>query len=125
MLGKSEVTIRRMIRTGKLPAHRETIAPWGPTWVVDEAEVARILHHDQALVEVLPPDYEPPDHLIREVREGLTTLNALIREGDQGIREELHTSNQSLRAEVAALRSELERLQTQISAKRSWWPWAR
>lgn len=118
--------MRRMVRSGKLPAHIEQIAPWGPTWVVNEADIVRLLHPDQPLVEVLLPDYDAPMQMLRDVREGLVTLHTVIREGDQGLRDEIRDGDQTLRDELAALRAEVERLRHELTTpKHRWWPWSR
>lgn len=116
-----------MVRSGKIPAHIENIDPWGPTWVINEVDVLRILHPDQPLVEILPPDYEAPMQMIKDIREGMMTLTTMIKEGDQGIRDDLNTQKDLWHTELQALRQEVEKLRSELAARqqRSWWPWKR
>lgn len=117
-----------MIRSGKLPAHIDHIDPWGPTWIINEADILRLLHPHQPLVEVLSAEYEPPTQMLREVREGMTTLAILIREGDQGVRAALHQQQETWQEEMQSLRQEVHQLRADLadSHKRGrWWPWNR
>jgi len=116
-----------MVRSGKLPANIENIEPWGPTWIVNETDVLRILHPDQPLVEVLPPDYEAPMQMLKDVREGMIAMTTLIIEGDQGIRHELYVQKESMESEIQSLRQEVEQLRRELAERqsRSWWPWKR
>lgn len=116
-----------MVRSGKLPAHIENIERWGPTWIVNDTDVLRILNPDQPLVEILPSDYETPMQMLKDVREGMITLTDLIKEGDRGIRDELHTQKRTWQAEMETLRQEVEQLRSELQQRqrRSWWPWKR
>lgn len=124
-LGKSEATVRRMVRSGKLPAHLENIAPWGPTWTVNDADVHRMLYPDRPLVEVLPPDDDTPRQMLRDVREGMMTLTALIQEGDQGLQDVLEEQQEAWQTAMQTLREEVEQLRNALTVrpKRRWWPW--
>lgn len=126
-LSKSEATVRRMVRSGKLPAHIENIAPWGPTWTINETDVSRLLHPDQPLVEILPRDYETPSQMLRDVREGVVTLTTLITEGDQGLRDALGEQQAVWQTAIGALREEVEQLRHELAEhhKPGWWPWRR
>ena len=42
-LGKAELTIRRMVKAGKLPARLEERPPWGPTYVIEDADLAAVM----------------------------------------------------------------------------------
>ena len=116
-----------MVRSGKLPAHIENVDPWGPTWIVNETDILRVLHPEQPLVEVIPPDYDTPMQIFRDVREGMTTMIDLIREGDQGIRNELQAQHEEWQTEMRTLRQEVQHLRNELAARqqRNWWPWKR
>ena len=117
-MGKSEVTVRRMIRGGKLAAHLEKIDPWGPTWVINEGELQRLITPDHPLVEVLPDDSSSPSQFAQGVREGLMTLHTLIRGLDQGVTQALddhRTQDEALRSELTALHIEIAQLRAQLA----------
>lgn len=126
-LGKSEATVRRLVRSGKLPAHIENLDPWGPTWVINENDLVRLTHPNQPMIEIIPPDDAPPQQMLRDVREGLLTLTKVIREGNQGIRHELYVQKESMESEIQSLRQEVEQLRSELAERqnRSWWPWKR
>lgn len=125
-----------MIRSGKLAAHLETVDPWGPTWVINDVDVQRLLTPGRPLVEVLPDHPNTPGQIAQGVREGLTILHTMIRELDQGVThapEEqaarmetaLTTRDDALRAGLAELRAEIARLREAMATppRRSWWRW--
>ncbi len=125
-MGKSEVTVRRMIRDGKLAAHLEKIDPWGPTWVINDGDLQRLITPDHPLVEVLPDDPSSLSQFAQGVREGLTTLHTLIRGLDQGVTQALDdhrtqvetlltTQDEALRTELAALHTEIAQLRAQLA----------
>lgn len=127
-----------MIRAGKLAAHLETVDSWGPTWVINDADIQRLLTPGHPLVEVLPDDQHSPSQIAQGVREGLTTLHTMIRDLDHGVTHALEehttrletaltTRDEMLRTELAALRAELARLREQMATppRRSWWPWGK
>ena len=125
-MGKSEVTVRRMIRDGKLAAHLETIDPWGPTWVINDGDLQRLITPDHPLVEILPNDPSSLDQFAQGVREGLMTLHTLIRGLDQGVTQALDdhrtqvetlltTQNEALRSELTALHTEIAQLRAQLT----------
>jgi len=69
-----------MIRDGKLAAHLEAIDPWGPTWIINDGDLQRLITPDHPLVEVRPDDPSSLSQFVQGVSEGgLTTLHMLIR----------------------------------------------
>lgn len=125
-MGKSEVTVRRMIRDGKLAAHLEKIDPWGPTWVINEGDLQRLITPDHPLVELLRDDSSSPSQFAQGVREGLMTLHTLIMGLDQGVTQALDdhrtqvetlltTQDEALRSELTALHIEIAQLRAQLA----------
>ena len=116
--------MRRMVRQGKIPAHLEKLDDWGPTWIINDADIARWLHPDQPLVEVLPSDSESPVHMLRDVREGVQSLSITIREGFAATRERDEHLQQVLDTQlerIAQLEATVQALQA-APRKRWWWP---
>ncbi len=151
-LGKSELTIRRMVKTGKLPARLENRPPWGPTYVIDESDLCQVMSPPPSLITVLPPETVP----------SIQTSEQMIRRIREGVLVDIHQAFTQLQTHVTAqLQSEITRLQGQVrqltdpladaaqeqkrqgeahdrwllqalrealqeqSPRRPWWPWRR
>ncbi len=113
-----------MVRQGKIPAHLEKIDDWGPTWIINDADIERWIHPDQPMVEVLPSDSESPMHMLRDVREGVQSLSITIREGFAATRERDEHVQQLLDTQlerIAQLEATVQSLQA-AHRKRWWWP---
>jgi hypothetical protein len=93
--------------------------------MVDDAAVRRMLHPDHPLVEILPPADDTPGQMLRDVREGMITLTALIQEGDQGLRDALGEQQEAWQTAIQTLREDVAQLRNALTArsKRRWWPW--
>lgn len=114
MLGKSKETVRRMIASGDLSAHK-TGGAHGRQWIVtlDEADAPHAPHEAQE-PQTLPAI--PPERL-------LATLEALATKSDIEKVIQMVDNSQQLTTERDALRAEVERLQRELEAERSrpWW----
>lgn len=114
MLGKSKETVRRMIASGDLSAHK-TGGAHGRQWIVtlDEADAPHAPHEAQE-PQTLPA--VPPERL-------LATLEALATRTDiENVIRAVDKTHQ-LTTERDALRAEVERLQQELEVERSrpWW----
>ena len=151
--GKAELTIRRMVKAGKLPARLEDRPPWGPTYVIEDADLAAVMEPPSPLITVLPPEMGPPHPLpeqqMRAIREGITAdfqqalgqmeahLHAQWHEELTRLHEHItqvtHEVVQTVQAQKVqgeahdreVLQTIRETLLERRPRSRSWWPWHR
>lgn len=151
--GKAELTIRRMVKAGKLPARLEDRPPWGPTYVIEEADLAAVMEPPQPLVTILPPEmgsaHQAPEQQMRAIREGITAdvqqalgqmeahLHAQWQEEFTRLHEHIaqvtHEVVQTAQAQKVQgeahdreiLQTIRETLQARDRDRRAWWPWHR
>lgn len=111
-LGLAEITLRKMIRSGRLGAHLER-RKHGMTWVLTEEDIRRF--QEPGAVEVYPP--QTPD-LLRVIETRLTGVEG----GTTMILHEIKVLTDT----VSALRTEVAQLRTQQEARpKRRWPWGR
>lgn len=144
--GKAELTIRRMVKAGKLPARLEDRPPWGPTYVIEDADLAAIMESPQPLITILPPEigspHQIPEQQIRAIKEGISAdfqqalgqlevhLHAQLHEHITQVTQEVVQTAQPQKMQGEAHDREIlqtirETLQEQSPRLRSWWPWRR
>lgn len=58
-LGKAELTIRRMVKSGKLPARLEDRPPWGPTHVIEDIDLAAVMEPTPPLIRFSRTKWDP------------------------------------------------------------------
>lgn len=120
-LGVSPVTIRRMIRQGRLPAHLEG-TKHGQTWVITEGDLQRLEHPDQPLITLEPPGPYYPDQPLIMYKQALGELRDALR---TDLREQQEAMETRLARLEQALQLVLERTAPPAPHRRRWWPWTR
>ena len=132
----SDKTVRRWIKSGKLPASQES-GPYGVAWRIPETAI----HTAQQVVEVVPVDraLDPRTlgmviaQAVSQETQGLVeTVNALKTQVEQlsqtiELLEERRTQAAAARDEqvVQMIREALERGENEAPGRRNWWPWKR
>jgi excisionase family DNA binding protein len=127
-LGHSEKTLRRWIKSGRLPATLEP-GPYGPQYWVSTQTVQAAQHVLEVVAIERAPDAE---RLVLAVAQA-------IEQHDAALRADLERRDEALHAEVAAIQGKLDTLLARVDsvptlcppspAWPSWWvrlwPWAR
>ena len=109
----SRITIRRWIKAGELEAYLDKQGIHGPQWIISEEAIARRLHPDQTLIEVLPPDTMQPIQMMTMIKETMSKVAEDVERMDnqqQHLTQGLTTWHQDLLAEIAQLREQMARL---------------
>lgn len=78
-MGVTTLTVRRLIRRGKLPAMLVS-GKHGPTWEITEQDLWRYQNPDTQVFELVQPAGESPLDVVQGIREGMTTLRGEFRE---------------------------------------------
>ncbi len=125
----SKATIRRWIKSGEIEAYLEKQGPHGPQWQIPEGVLARRLHPDHTVIEVIPPDATHPMHLIRVITDSMITVEENLQRIDhqqQQLATGLTAMHHDLLAEITRLQEQITQLEAHLSKKSpSWWPWRR
>ncbi len=72
--GKAELTICRLVKAGKLLARLEDRSLWGPTYVIEDANLAAVMEPPPSLITILSPEmgspHQVPEQQMRAIRDG-------------------------------------------------------
>lgn len=151
--GKAELTIRRMVKAGKLPARLEDRPPWGPTYIIEDADLAAVMEPTPPLITILPPEmgspYPVPEQQMRAIREGITAdFQQALGQMESHLQEQLQGELSRLQEQITQLTQQVphttqeqkaygeahdrevlqairETLHERPPHPRSWWPWHR
>ncbi len=127
--------------------------PWGPTYVIEDADLAAVMAPPSPLITILPPEmgshHQTPEQQIRAIREGITAdFQQALGQMEAHLQAQWHEELTRLHEHIAQVTHEVvqtaqaqkvqgeahdreilqairETLHARDRGRRSWWPWHR